>query len=111
MTITISGISFEGPTPLFQWDAPRKSGVYVIMMKGNAQAEPNTYSRVYIGQSGDLEDRGFPRSHHKYPCWKRTAGSDDNLFIAIHPMPGSSEKERTDLEQSLIKARKSPCND
>lgn len=110
MTITFSKVEFDGPIPLFKFAAPARGGIYAIMIKPYPQTKPDTYRVVYIGQSGDLEGRGFPTSHHKYPCWKQQAGSDANLYIGIHLTPGANETERTELEQRLIRELDPPCN-
>lgn len=111
MSIKLSGIEFEGSKPLIGWEAPNRAGIYAIFMRPQPQNDPNTYRVTYIGETGDFSDRGFPRSHHKFSCWKSAAGSEANIYVAIYLMPGSTEKDRMDLEQQLITAYKPSCND
>jgi hypothetical protein len=96
----------EGPFPLSDWQPPSRAAVYGIVMK-----RANGKNRIiYIGQSGNLSDRGFYRNHHAYPCWLHESGDLSNLYIAYHLMPDSSEEERTEIESDLIEKRDPVCN-
>jgi len=68
--------------------------VYAIMTRPDPQNCPNVYRALYIGELSNLSERGFVKSHHKYKCFIRNAGSEDNLCIAIYLMPGSTEEDR-----------------
>jgi hypothetical protein len=111
MSITWGDVSFEGPYSITNWNPPYRAAVYAIMMKPDSRSKLNTYRILYFGESGNLSDRGFYRSHHKYNCWIRNAGSDDNLYIGIHPMPNSTDEERKRIEAALIARYNPVCND
>lgn len=111
MPIHIGGREFEGPFQMEAWNPPRKAAVYAIMTRQDPTARPTSYLPVYIGQSENLYDRGFLRSHHKFGCWMREAGSTGNLFIAVHPMPNSTEGDRQRIESQLISKYRPVCND
>ena len=66
---------------------------------------------VYVGESGNLDDRGFLKGHDKYKCWLRVAGAKKNLAIAFHPMPGSTQNRRKELEANLVRKLHPPCSD
>ena len=102
----IGNYDFEGPFQLQNWDAPRKAGVYVILHK-NASGN---YTVDYVGESENLDDRGFPWNHHKSSCWISNAGSKVNVYIAVRYMPGSTSRQRTAVEGELIKEYSPPCN-
>jgi len=111
MSIIWGDISFDGPYPITDWEPLYRAAVYAIMMKPDSRNKPSTFRILYFGESGNLSDRGFYRSHHKYNCWIKNAGSDDNLYIGIHTMPNSSEEERQRVEAALIDQYNPVCND
>jgi len=110
MSITWGGVSFDGPYAITSWDPPYKAAVYAIMMKPDPMNKPTTYRILYFGESSNLSERGFYRSHHKFKCWLDNAGSESNLYIGIHAMPESAQEDRTKVEQQLIDACKPICN-
>ena len=62
--IRLDGISFGKPSPMDEWDPPRKAALYLILRKDDGMI-------IYVGESGNLDDREFWRDHHKYNCWVR----------------------------------------
>lgn len=102
---------FEGPFPMEEWNPPRNAAVYAIMMRPDSISKPNTYRVIYFGESGNLSDRGFLRSHEKFGCWINAAGSTANLYIGIHQMPGSTASQRGSLESKLVAQYRPACND
>jgi len=111
MTIKWGDVEFEKPYSITDWEPPYRAAVYAIMMKRKPQEEPHKYTIVYFGESSNLSERGFYRSHHKYDCWVREAGSEDNLYIGIHRMPDSTDEQRREVESDLISQYKPACND
>jgi hypothetical protein len=110
MTITWGDVSFDGPYSVSAWEPPYRAAVYAIMMKPDPISKPSTFRMLYFGESSNLSERGFFRSHHKYNCWIQHAGSEDNLYIGTHLMPDSSQEERTRVEQGLISRFDPACN-
>ncbi len=111
MSITWGNVSFDGPYSITNWDPPYRAAVYAIMMKPDPSNKPGTYRILYFGESGNLSERGFYKSHQKYDCWIDKAGSESNLYIGIHLMPDSTPEERRDVESALINQYKPDCND
>ncbi|MFQ6060289.1 MAG: hypothetical protein ACE5KV_03190 [Thermoplasmata archaeon] len=111
MTVHIGGREFDGPVQIDEWNPPRKVAVYAIMMRQDPIRRPDSYLPLYFGQSENLSERGFLRSHHKFGCWIKEAGSTKNLFIAVHSMPHSAEAERRRFESQLISKYHPVCND
>ncbi|MCK5283257.1 MAG: hypothetical protein KAK00_07650 [Nanoarchaeota archaeon] len=110
MTITwgkTKEVKFNGPYPIKDWDPPNRAAVYTIMKGADKEGY---YSILYFGESENLSERGFYKSHHAYPCWINKAGSDSNLFIGIYLMPNSTREERREVEQSLISDYNPDCN-
>lgn len=111
MGIDLGGAEFEGPFQMEVWNPPRQAAVYAILTRQDPTAKPASYLPIYIGQSENLDERGFLRSHHKFGRWIREAGSTGNLFIAVHPMPNTTEADRQRIENQLILKFKPVCND
>ena len=103
-TIRLDGISFTRPFPIDEWDPPRKAALYLILRKDDGMI-------IYVGESGNLEDRDFWRGHHKYNCWLRVAGAEKNLAIAFHPMVDSTPVQRKEVESSLVRKLLPLCAD
>jgi len=110
MTITWGEVRFDGPYPITEWDPPFKAAIYAIMMKPDPRNKPDTYRILYFGESSNLSERGFYRSHHKYQCWIQHAGSDANLYIGIYPMPNSTQEDRQKVENKLVSQYNPECN-
>ncbi|MFQ6061370.1 MAG: hypothetical protein ACE5KV_08810 [Thermoplasmata archaeon] len=110
MSIELGGLNFGGPFPVSEWESPRESAVYAIMMRDPA-GDPNRFRILYFGESENLSERGFWRSHQKFGCWINKAGSTENLFIGVHPMPNSTQAERRSVESRLIAQYGPDCND
>lgn len=71
---------------------------------------PETYTILYFGESGNLDDRGFS-THHKRQCWINHADSLANVYVGLHLMPASTEQERQLVESKLVSKYQPPCND
>ena len=66
-------------------------------------SSPNTYSIIYIGETGDLSSR--PLDHHKTACFDKHKA--DKLLIRSAP----NAKQRLADETDLIRHYQPPCND
>ena len=84
--------------------------MYAIMIKPDPINRPRLYRIIYFGETSNLSDRGFWRSHHKYQCFIEQAGSGSNLYIGIYRMPNSTEDQRREVEQRLIDKYDPICN-
>ncbi len=102
--IRVDGISFSRPFAIDEWDPPKKAALYLIVRKDDGRI-------IYVGESGNLNDRGFWKGHHKYACWLRVAGAEKNLAIAFYPMQGSTPDQRKEMESNLVRKLHPPCAD
>ena len=109
MSIKWGDIDFNGPNLITNWDPPYCAAVYAIMMKPYPKNKPRTYRILYFGESGNLSDRGFYKSHHKYECWIKYADSEQNLYIGVYLMHKSTDDERRKVESELINQYSSHC--
>ena len=107
--ISLASWNFEGPFPLEDWEPPRRAAVYAIMWFNPKIARPSgAWQVVYVGESGNLSERGFYLSHHAYPCWKKEA--ETPLHISYLALPDSTEEERRKIERAVIRLFRPPCN-
>ena len=102
--VRVGGISFSKPFAIEEWEPPREAALYLIMRMDDGRI-------AYVGESGNLDDRGFLKGHDKYKRWLRVAGAEKNLAIAFHPMPGSTQNRRKELESNLFRKLHPPCSD
>ena len=87
-----------------------RAAIYTIWTY-DSSSEKNPYPLLYVGQSGNLEER-LDKSHHKYQCWVSHAIS--NTLLAgywLTPSEQYSADKRKQLESDLIAAYKPVCND
>ena len=109
MGITYGSYAFNEPVPGGLWSPPYLAGLYAILFPDQA-ITPRPFAVVYFGESGNMSERGFLRSHEKFPCWIRQAGSESNLYIAVYLMPNSTVDQRRAIEAELINQYKPNCN-
>ena len=102
--IRLDGISFSKPFPIDEWDPPKKAALYLILRKDDGRI-------IYVGESGNLDDREFWRGPPKYNCWIRVAGAEKNLAIAFHPMVDSTPVQRKEMESGLVRKLQPLCAD
>ncbi len=105
MNITIGADAFDIQT-LSSDILLHKAAIYTIW---TFDSSIQKYPLLYVGETGDLEERIGP-SHHKYQCWLNHANR--GLFIGIWWMPTQiySKEQREKEEQRLIQAYKPVCN-
>ncbi len=96
---------------LASWNPPKKAAVYVIAYREDPKENPTTYSIIYVGESGNLDNRGFS-NHHKKQCWLDHVDNDEGrLAVYLHLMPNSTEEERKKIESNVKAKRNPPCSD
>lgn len=109
MAINFGGHIFSEPEPIIFWEPPNRAGIYAIMTF-DPMARPRPFRVIYFGESGNLSERGFLRSHHRYLCWLTQSGSENNLYISVYLMPNSAPQQRRIIESLLINEYKPSCN-
>ena len=102
MNIIFDEYEFNEPVKITEWEPPESKGLYVILKPSLSSPVNLPFEPIYFGQSGNFAERGFIESHKKYECWEREVGSKEDIFIAIYPMPDSTEEERMEIESKLI---------
>lgn len=97
--IALGGRSFTGPFLAPVWTPSRNAGIYAVMVPG---WRVMTFRALHFAQTGDLAGDGF-RQHQRYAEWLSIAGTEWNLYIAVHEMPFSTAAQRNVVERSLAR--------
>ena len=108
MTITWNSVEFTSPRKIAEWDPPMRAAIYAVSIPSE---QPNTYTLIYVGESGNLSVRGFYRDHHKFGCWLNKAGTLDNIYISLRLMPDSTPEQRRAVEAQVIGSWQLACQD
>lgn len=105
MTIQILHYEFLGPIKLVEWGPPMDDVIFVILAR-----EKDTFNVIYAGQTKKTDKTYFFAKNEKFKCWITHAGSEDNLYLSIHLMPNSDEKDRQRIVAKTISHYKPICN-
>jgi hypothetical protein len=105
MTIQILHYEFLGPVKLSEWGPPMEEVVYVIMGRSE-----DSFKILYANQSEKTKETDFFTKNDKFKCWITHAGSEDNLYLSIYPMPDSDKDTRQKIADKTIGKYKPICN-
>lgn len=107
--IYFANYQFSDPECLLNWTTSEKSGIYAILVQ-DPTSRSKPYKVIYFGESEDMSERGFFKSHYRYDRWIREAGKETEIYISVFPMPGSTPQLRQGIEAFLIKYYRPSCN-
>ena len=105
--ITLGGRAFTGPFLAPVWSPARTAGIYAVMVPG---WRVMTFRALHFGQAQELSMDGI-RSHSRYAEWHSIAGTEWNLYIAVHEMSFSTEAQRAAVERALARDYRPEFND
>ena len=105
MTMQILSYEFLGPIKLSEWGPPMEEVLYLIMSKTK-----ETFQMIHAGESDKTDDGGFFTKHEKFKCWIEEAGFEQNLYLCIYPMWGSTPEQRARITHKIIQKYGPPCN-
>lgn len=105
-TYVWNGVDFAGPIRLLDWLPPLAACVYAIMTPAE---KAGRFRLVYVGESGHASDAAFFARHEKHTCWLEQAGSEDKIYVGLHPMPDSSRDQRRVVMAQAIGALRLAC--
>lgn len=100
---------FMDPWPLSIWQPPSLPGIYAILVRTPVDP-PDQYRVIYVGQTANLAERGFPASHEKYRDWVHEAGHRLNIYVSWM-VAAPHSRLRQLVEEELIKQYQPTCND
>ena len=105
--ITLGGRSFTGPFLAPIWSPSRASGVYAVMVPG---WRVMTFRALHFDHSAELSIDTV-RKHSRYAEWVSIAGTEWNLYIAVHEMSFSTEAQRQAIDRALARDYRPEFND
>ena len=105
MTIQILQYEFLGPIKLSEWGPPMDEVVYIIMGRFK-----DIFKILYVEQSEKTKETDFFTKNEKFKCWITHAGSEDNLYLSIYPMPDSDKNNRQKIVDKTIGKYNPICN-
>ena len=101
---------FDEPTPFVKWQPPKQPCIYAVLIH-DAKIKPKPYTVLFFGECENLSDQKFFRSHIKYNCWTKQAGSEKNLFITHCIIPEADSVSRKKALNALIQKYQPVCNE
>jgi hypothetical protein len=105
--ITLGGRSFTGPFLASIWSSPKVAGVYAVMVPG---WRVMTFRALHFDQAAELS-MDTVRQHPRHAEWVSIAGTEWNLYIAVHEMSFSTEAQRRAVERALARDYRPEFND
>ena len=105
--ITLGGRSFTGPFLAPVWSPSQAAGVYAVMVPG---WRVMTFRALHFDQTEKLCMERI-RGHARYAEWLSIAGTEWNLYIAVHEMSFSTEAQRSAIERALARDYKPEFNE
>jgi len=109
--ITLAKTRFAGPFLAPLWSPPRAaaqlSGVYAVMVPG---WRVMTFRALHFGQAEELSMEAI-RSHSRYAEWHSIAGTEWNLYVAVHEMSFSTAAQRESVVRALARDYRPEFND
>jgi hypothetical protein len=95
-------VKFSAGGQLSNWVAPSVPAVYSVTYKRDPALKAKSHTPLFFGEASDLSKE----THTIKQFLTEIADNDvapSDLFIFVHPMPGSTQHERTKLMQTLIR--------
>ncbi len=83
------------------WTPPSMPAVYSITYKQDPQKKPKAHTVLYFGESSDLSQESAS-INRVLETWRFTGGVPEDLYVFVHPMPGSSQYERAKVQHELV---------
>jgi len=95
---------------LTAWSPPTVPAVYAITYKQDPHNRPKSHTVLYFGQGDDLSQEAPAYNRNVLELWANSGGNVSELFVFVHPMPGSTRRERSDVFEQLISEYSPDCN-
>jgi len=110
MSIQFGDYVFDEPVPFTKWQPPKQPCIYAVLVH-DSRVKPKPFTIVFFGDSENLSDQSFFRSHIKYSCWLMQSGTEKNLFITLNKMPDTDPALRKKILNTLMKKYQPICNE
>lgn len=93
---------FTGGGALIHWSPQMIPALYAITYKQDPKNKPKSHTVLFFGQAEALAEQAPTYNQEILDNWTRNGGSADELFIFIHPMPGSTQRHRLLACEQLV---------
>lgn len=95
-------VKFESAGLLSQCQPQVVPAVYAITYKQDPASRPKSHTVVYFGAADNMAQQASVIHKDIQHWWDNHGGNKGDLFIFIHPMPGSSQYERANVQHQLV---------
>ena len=94
---------------LTSWDPPAAAAVYAVTSKQNPD-RPKAHTILYVGQAEDLSREAHALNVQVLDAWKDGGHDARDLYVFVHFMPGSTNGQRTRVQDQLVSEYHPRCN-
>lgn len=92
---------FQQLGSLKQWSPPVVPGVYAITYKQSAD-RPKAHTVLCFGEVEDMAKQAETIRTEVEKWWSARGGDAGELFVFLHPMPGSTRFQRANVQSQLV---------
>jgi len=93
---------FKGAGALINWSPETIPALYAITYKQDPQNRPKSHTVLFFGQAEVLAEQAPLYNQEILDNWTINGGRADELFVFIHPMPGSTQRHRLNAFEQLV---------
>jgi hypothetical protein len=97
----IERYKFTACGALKAWAPSSTAAVYSITFKQDPLNRPKSHTVLYFGEAEDLAQETSSMHYVIEACKDGQVGIED-MYVFVHPMPGSSKVERTKVQHELV---------
>ncbi|MCE5299278.1 MAG: hypothetical protein LLG37_00175 [Spirochaetia bacterium] len=111
MSLLLAGYTFSGPVSLVDYKQQDElDGLFGAFYLKHPDKKVADYGLLYIGDTEEIKQEGFPEKHKKYQMWVEKAKGVENIYIGFCPTPGLMPKKKELIKRHLIYKYNPMCN-
>lgn len=84
------------------WVPPVMPAVYAVTYRRDPQRSPKSHTVLFFGECEDLSVDAHRIKQKVLDVWLGNGGSLDDLYVFVHPMEGSTKRERSRVQERLV---------
>lgn len=100
---------FTAAGSLKSWEPAPMSAVYAITYRQNTD-RPKAHTILFFGQADDLSREAHELDRQVIEAWKDSGHDVSELYVFVHPMPGSTSGLRAKVQEQLVAEYRPRCN-
>jgi hypothetical protein len=93
------------------WVPPVVPAVFAITYKQDPHNLPKTHTVLYFGECEDLSKQAVSLNRKVVDFWMGNGGTEDDLYVFVHQMDGSSKFDRSKVQERLVAEYQPHVND